>query len=102
MGLFSKSDTLEKLEKRLDALEEENVLLRNAMSEITQNLQTIDTAMKIVMAAHQQVAIDVTTIYDALQQVINTAQRGAVDPLDEYLVKINPFGSDDDDGGLLN
>tara|TARA_B100000676_G_C18020767_1_gene812446 strand:+ start:476 stop:784 length:309 start_codon:yes stop_codon:yes gene_type:complete len=102
MGLFSKSDKLEKLEKRLDALEEENVLLRNAMSEITQNLQTIDTAMKIVMAAHQQVAIDVTTIYDALQQVINTAQRGAVDPLDEYLVKINPFGSDDDDGGLLN
>ena len=102
MGLFSKSDKLEKLEKRLDALEEENVLLRNAMSEITQNLQTIDTAMKIVMAAHQQVAIDVTTIYDAPQQVINTAQRGAVDPLDEYLVKINPFGSDDDDGGLLN
>ena len=102
MGLFSKSDKLEKLEKRLDALEEENVLLRNAMSEITQNLQTIDTAMKIVMAAHQQVAIDVTTIYDALQQVINTAQRGAVDPLDEYLVKINPFGSDVDDGGLLN
>ena len=102
MGLFSKSDKLDKLEKRLDELEKENVLLRNTMSEIADNLKDADTAMKILMAAHQQIAIDVTTIYDALQQIINTAQRGAVDPLEEYLVKINPFGSDDDDGGLLN
>lgn len=102
MGIFSSSSKLEKLEKRLDELEKENELLKNAMSEISQNLVVVDTAMKIIMTAQQQVAIDVTTIYDALQQVIGTAQRGAVDPLDEYLVKINPFGSDDDDGGLLN
>ena len=93
---------MEKLEKRLDDLEKENELLKNTMSEINQNLIVVDAAMKIVMTAQQQVAIDVTTIYDALQQVIGTAQRGAVDPLDEYLVKMNPFGSDDDDGGLLN
>ncbi len=102
MGIFSSSSKLEKLEKRLDELEKENELLKNAMSEISQNLVVVDTAMKIIMTAQQQVAIDVTTIYDALQQVIGTAQRSAVDPLDEYLVKINPFGSDDDDGGLLN
>ena len=90
------------MEKRLDDLEKENELLKNTMSEINQNLIVVDTAMKIIMTAQQQVAIDVSTIYDALQQVIGTAQRGAVDPLDEYLVKINPFGSDDDDGGLLN
>ena len=102
MGFFSSSSKLEKLEKRLDDLEKENELLKNTMSEINQNLIVVDAAMKIVMTAQQQVAIDVTTIYDALQQVIGTAQRGAVDPLDEYLVKMNPFGSDDDDGGLLN
>tara|TARA_E500000331_G_C17164644_1_gene673232 strand:- start:579 stop:887 length:309 start_codon:yes stop_codon:yes gene_type:complete len=102
MGFFSSASKLEKLEKRLADLEKENELLKNTMSEINQNLIVVDTAMKIIMTAQQQVAIDVSTIYDALQQVIGTAQRGAVDPLDEYLVKINPFGSDDDDGGLLN
>ena len=102
MGFFSNASKLKKLEKRLDDLEKENELLKNTMSEINQNLIVVDTAKKIIMTPQQQVAIDVSTIYDALQQVIGTAQRGAVDPLDEYLVKINPFGSDDDDGGLLN
>ena len=102
MGFFTNSGKLDKLEKRLDHLEKENEVLKAAMNDIGQNLMAVDGMIKIVMAAHQQVTLDVSTIYDALQQIIGTAQRGAVDPLDEYLVKINPFGSDDDDGGLLN
>ncbi len=103
MGFFSNNGSkLEKLEKRLDALEKENEILKQAMTDIGNNLIAVDSMIKIVMAAQQQVSIDISTIYDALQQVVGAAQRSAVDPLDEYLVKMNPFGSDDDDGGLLN
>lgn len=104
MGLFSNttSSKIAKIEKRLSVLEKENKMLKTALSEVNQNLVAVDGMIKIMMAAQQQVSIDVATIYDALQQIIGTAQRGAVDPLDEYLVKMNPFGSDDDDGGLLN
>ena len=72
------------------------------MSEISTNLIAVDSMIKIMLTAQQQVAIDMNTIYDALQQVIGTANRGAVDPLEEYLVKMSPFGSDDDDGGMIN
>ena len=102
MGFFSKSTKLEKLEQRLDAVEKDNKNLRIAMSEISTNLIAVDGMIKIMLAAQQQVSVDMNTIYDALQQVIGTANRGAVDPLEEYLVKMSPFGSDDDDGGLLN
>tara|TARA_A100001037_G_scaffold144332_1_gene130552 strand:+ start:255 stop:563 length:309 start_codon:yes stop_codon:yes gene_type:complete len=102
MGFFTNSGKLEKLEKRLEHLEKENEMLKEAMTDIGKNLIAVDGMIKIVMAAQQQVSFDVSTIYDALQQIIGTTQRGAVDPLDEYLNKMNPFGSDDDDGGLLN
>lgn len=102
MGFFSKSTKLEKLEQRLDEVERDNKNLRIAMSEISTNLIAVDGMIKIMLAAQQQVSVDMNTIYDALQQVIGTANRGAVDPLEEYLVKMSPFGSDDDDGGLLN
>ncbi len=102
MGFFNSSSKLDKLEKRLTKVEKENEELKTAMSEVANNLIALDGMIKIMMAAQQQVSVDMNTIYDALQQIIGTANRGAVDPLDEYLVKINPFGSDDDDGGLLN
>lgn len=103
MGLFTKSKTIEAMEQRLADLEAENQHLKHAMGEIAKNIEAVDALIKIVMYAQQQVAFDVSTIYDALQQIAGvTATKGAVDPLDEYLVKVNPWGTDDDDGGLLN
>jgi predicted transcriptional regulator len=102
MGFFTNTSKLEKLEARFTKIEKENEELRLAMTEISKNLVAVDGMIKIMMTAQQQLAMDMNTIYDALNQVISTSRRGVVDPLEEYLVKMNPFGSDDDDGGLPN
>jgi hypothetical protein len=102
MGFFSKSAKLEKLEKRIDAIEEENEAFRATLSEVSNNLIDVNNMAKLMITAQQQVSVDMNIIYEALQQVIGTANNSAVDPLEEYLVRLSPFGSDDDDGGLLN
>ena len=76
MGLFSNttSSKIAKIEKRLSVLEKENKMLKTALSEVNQNMVAVDGMIKIMMAAQQQVSIDVATIYDALHHIIGTAQ----------------------------
>ena len=104
MGFFTKSKkvNVEDIEERLVALEKENAQLKQVVAEIGQNLETVNGLIKVALFTQQQIAYDVSTIYDALKQIAGVSPKGAVDPLDEYLVKINPFGTDDDDGGLPN
>ena len=102
MGFFTGSKKMEEYEKRIVALEEENKLLSEAIEKMGKNIEGSEALLQVVLAAQQQLAYDINTMYDALQQVITAATKSSVDPLDEYLLRLNPFGSDDDDGGLLN
>ena len=102
MGLFTKSQKDENIEKRIIALEEENQRLKDVVAEIGKNLDTVNGLLKVAMYTQQQIAFDIGTIYDALRQIAGVPTKGSADPLDEYLVKINPWGTDDDDGGLPN
>ena len=53
MGLFTKSQKSEDMEKRIIALEEENQRLKEVVAEIGQNLDTVNGLIKVAMFTQQ-------------------------------------------------
>ncbi len=86
---------IDKLEKRMSALEAENQDIKRTLAKAALDLSNIDTILRATVFAQTQLADDINEIY--------TAVKSALTPEDYYSKHVLKFGpDDDDDGGLLN
>ena len=87
---------------RIEKLEAQNVELAKHIIHLQKSLESTSTALGILTVAHQQLAADISTIYQSLQNAMDIVTGVPPDsPLTDELALFK-FGWDDDDDDLPN
>ena len=87
---------------RIERLEEQNIELAKHIVHLQKSLESTSTALGILTVAHQQLATDINTIYQSLQNAMDIVTGAPPDsPLSDDLALFK-FGWNDDDDDLPN
>ena len=87
---------------RIEKLEEQNVELAKHIVHLQKSLESTSTALGILTVAHQQLAVDINTIYQSLQNAMEIVTGAPPDSQLSEELALFKFGWDDDDDDLPN